>query len=199
MAGYSKADEINLIKAIHAGDENALKTIYHHYYQKLCVYMLNFTTDRSLAEDVVQDTFLKFWDKRASLKINGSISAYLYRITHNNFIDNYRKAKRWDQELENFKLASLSQLIDDDNEDLFDQRLLMVQKAIAQLPERCKEIFLMSKEKGLRYQQIAEELDISIKTVENQIGKALQLIRKQVFLILLAAMISLALASQAIF
>jgi RNA polymerase sigma-70 factor (ECF subfamily) len=199
MAGYSKADEINLIKAIHAGDENALKTIYRYYYQKLCVYMLNFTTDRNLAEDVVQDTFLKFWDKRASLKLDGSISAYLYRITHNNFIDNYRKAKRWDQELENFRLASLSQLIDDDNEDLFDQRLVMVQEAIAQLPERCKEIFLMSKEKGLRYQQIADELDISIKTVENQIGKALQLIRTHVFLVLLAAMISLALASHAIF
>ncbi|WAC41629.1 RNA polymerase sigma factor [Pedobacter sp. SL55] len=185
MTDYSKADEINLIKAIHAGEESALKSIYSNYYQKLCIYILNFTTDRNLVEDVVQDTFLKLWNNREILRSNGSLNAYLYKITYNNFIDNYRKTKRLDQELDNIRLASLAELLDEDHEEVFSQRLQKVKEAIAQLPARCKEIFLMNKEKGMRYQQIADELDISVKTVENQIGKALQAIRAHVYLIVL--------------
>ncbi|MNK15556.1 ECF RNA polymerase sigma factor SigL [compost metagenome] len=185
MTDYSKADERNLIKAIHAGDESALKSIYINYYQKLCVYILNFTTDRNLVEDIVQDTFLRLWNKRETLRTDGSLNAYLYKVTYNNFIDNYRKTKRLDDELENIRLASLAELLDDDHEEVFRKRLQTVNDAIAQLPARCKEIFLMNKEKGMRYQQIADELEISVKTVENQIGKALQVIRENAYLIVL--------------
>lgn len=185
MTDYSKAEEINLILAVNAGDENALKSIYTNYYQKLCVYMLSFTTDRDLVEDVVQDTFLKIWNKREALRTNGSLNAYLYKITYNNFIDNYRKAKRLDDELDNIRLTSLNELLDDDYEEVFQLRLKQVKEAIEQLPLRCKEIFLMNKERGMRYQQIADELGISVKTVENQIGKALQIIRANIYLIIL--------------
>lgn len=185
MTDYSKADEIILIKAIHAGKQDALKSIYTNYYQKLCIYILNFTTDRNLVEDVVQDTFLKLWNKRETLRPDGSLNAYLYKVTYNNFIDNYRKIKRLDKELDNIRLASLAELLDENHEELFYQRLLKVKEAIAQLPDRCKEIFIMNKEKGMRYQQIADELGISVKTVENQIGKALQAIRANVYLIVM--------------
>lgn len=184
MTDFSKADETDLLKAIHAGEESALKSIYANYYQKLCVYILNFTTDRNLVEDVVQDTFLKLWNKRETLRADGSLNAYLYKVTYNNFIDNYRKTKRLDEELDNIRLASLAELLDDDHEEIFSQRLKKVKDAIEQLPTRCKEIFLMNKEKGMRYQQIADELNISVKTVENQIGKALQLLRTNIYLII---------------
>lgn len=184
MTDYSKADEINLLQAIHAGEESALKSIYTNYYQKLCIYILNFTTDQNLVEDVVQDTFLKLWNKRENLRTDGSLNAYLYKVTYNNFIDNYRKTKRLDEEMDNIKLASLAELLDEDHEEIFSQRLQKVKEAIEQLPSRCKEIFLMNKEQGMRYQQIADELGISVKTVENQIGKALQAIRANIYLII---------------
>lgn len=193
MTEYTRAHERHLIEAINAGDEHALKLVYLHFYEKLCIYILNFSADRDLAEDVVQDTFLKLWNSRHNLRSDGALSAYLYKITYNNFIDNYRKTKQLDEELENIRLVTLTELLDDANEDLFNQRLDKVKKAIEQLPPRCKEIFLMNKEKGMRYKEIAKALDLSVKTVENQIGKALQLLRANTNLTLIGLLMVLSL------
>ena len=119
------------------------------------------------------------WTKRESLRPDGSLNGYLYRLTYTTFIDVYRKNKQLDVELQLFKRACLTELVEE-NEELFRLRLEKVQKAVEELPPRCKEVFILCKQQRMRYKEIAEKLDISIKTVENQMGKALSLIRKKV-------------------
>ncbi|WP_111307060.1 RNA polymerase sigma factor [Confluentibacter sediminis] len=178
MIDYIKTDEKKLIANIKDGCEEAFKSVYIYYYKRLCVYILNFTGDRDLTEDIVQDTFFKLWNHRETLRVDCSLSGYLYRITYNNFIDACREKKKQDNQLENLRVHVLSNLLDDD--DLFNQRLQKVKSAIDQLPPRCKEIFLLNKQSGMRYKEIAEHLGLSVKTVENQIGKALNIIRQKI-------------------
>lgn len=179
MANSTKVNEKSLMAAIKAGNEDAFKTVYLHYYERLCIYILNFTPDRSIAEDVAQDTFLKLWNKRQTLRLDGSLNGYLYRLAYNKFIDICRKNKNLSNDLDAVRLESLSELLEED-EGVFDQKLKQVTLAIESLPPRCKEIFLLSKQSGLRYKDIAEQLGISAKTVEKQIAKALKTIRSKI-------------------
>ena len=172
-------NEKKLILGIQTGNEAAYKAVYLHYYEPLCIYVLSFTSDRTIAEDIVQDVFLKLWTKRETLRPDGSLKGYLYRLTYNAFVDIYRKNKQLDIELQLFKRACLTELIEE-NKEQYQLRLEKVQKAVEELPPRCKEVFILCKQRRMRYKEIAEKLDISIKTVENQMGKALSLIRKKV-------------------
>ncbi len=176
---YSIKNQKKLVLGIQLGDEAAYKVAYLYYYEPLCIYILNFTTNRTVVEDIVQDVFLKLWTKRKSLRPDGSLNGYLYRLTYNTFIDLYRKNKQLETDLQLFKRESLTELIEE-NEEQFQLRLEKVQKAIEELPPRCKEVFILCKQRRMRYKEIAEKLDISIKTVENQMGKALSIIRKKV-------------------
>ncbi len=176
---YSVENKKKLILGIQSGNEAAYKVVYFHYYEPLCIYVLSFTSHRTIAEDVVQDVFLKLWAKRESLRLDGSLNGYLYRLTYNTFIDVYRENKQLDVELQLFKRESLAELIEE-NDEQFQQRLGKVQKAIDELPPRCKEIFILCKQRGMRYKEIAKKMGVSLKTVENQMGKALSLIRKKV-------------------
>ncbi|MEW2923076.1 RNA polymerase sigma-70 factor [Muricauda sp. ANG21] len=178
MSNFKEIGEKKLITALKNGDEDAFKKVYLHYYERLCVYILNFTTNRDLAQDIVQDTFLKLWNKKENLRTDGSLNSYLYKITYTNFIDTHRKDKKLLDELEEIRLNALTPLVED--HDLFEQRLKNVKLAIEKLPPRRKQIFMMNKQSGMRYKEIADQLDISIKTVENQIGKALSSIRKSI-------------------
>ncbi|WP_299671845.1 RNA polymerase sigma factor [uncultured Polaribacter sp.] len=176
---YTTDNEKHIITEIQNGNKAAYRAIYLYAYERLCIYVLNFTTDRNIAEDVVQETFLKLWDKRSSLRIEGSLKGYLYKLAYHEYINLYRKKVKMHQELETFRLESLSELLED-NDALFQERLEKVQTAIETLPPRCKEIFVMNKQNNMRYKEIAAQLGISVKTVENQIGKALKRIRKEV-------------------
>ena len=179
MSDQTKFNEENLIKAIKCGDDWAYKYVYLKYYDRLCIYILNFTQDRTLAEDIVQDTFLTLWIKKETLQLDRSLNGYLYKLAYNKFVDIYRKTKKMDSQLENIRREALIELLEN-NDDTYYKKLSMVEHAIEELPTRCKEIFILNKINGLRYKEIAEKLGISTKTVENQIGKALSFIRKQI-------------------
>lgn len=176
---YSAENEKNMIASIKTGDEMAYKAVYLYFYERLCIYVLNFTTARTIAEDIVQEVLLKLWTKRESLRSDGSLSGYLYLLARNQYIDFYRKKRHFNEKLEALRFESLAELVEV-NEDQFEKQLKKVENAIEELPPRCKEIFMMSKLHDMRYREIAEKLDISTKTVENQIGKALSSIRKKV-------------------
>lgn len=165
-----------LVTDFKKGDVEAFKEIYLTYYQDLCIYACNYTNDRYAAEDLVQNLLLKFWENRATITIDMALKSYLYKSVHNSFIDNYRKEKYLKDNLEDLRYKLLIDSVEE-NTDIQDRRLAILREGIQELPLRCREIFLMSKFEGMSYKQIAEKLNISVNTVENQIGKAFKMLR----------------------
>ncbi|HHC81059.1 MAG TPA: RNA polymerase sigma-70 factor [Flavobacteriia bacterium] len=170
-------DENTLWNKVQKNDTQAFKKIFGLYYTSLCTYILQFTNDRTNAEDIVQDTFIKLWDKRNTIQINTSLKSYLFRSAHNAYVDTFRKRKQHESLLEKLKYdALISQL--DENNFIHHQKIEKIKVVIETLPKRCKEILLLSKQKGLKNKEIATILGISIKTVEAQLSIAFQKIRK---------------------
>ncbi len=157
-------------------DEDALEKLFHLYYKTLCSYTVQFTKSMPEAEDIVQNIFVKLWANRETLNRADSIKAYLYRSAYNAYIDKSREDRKKEMLMETLKYEALSEQLE---EDVFlqQQRIEKVRDLVETLPGRCKEILLLSKQKGYKNKEIAEHLNISIKTVESQIRIAFQKIR----------------------
>ncbi|GAA4298670.1 RNA polymerase sigma factor [Aestuariibaculum suncheonense] len=167
---------INLIRQLQNGDEKAFTLLINTYHKPLFIYALNLTKDHAAAEDIVQNTFLKTWKYRKKLNTDFSIKNLLYKSTFNNFISHYRKEKAF-QPLEETYIEAINETIDEDNADVISKKIALITQGIEELPKKCKEIFLLSKQDGLTNIEIAEYLNISIKTVEGQITKAYRILR----------------------
>ena len=171
--------ERELWENIKKDDETALKHLFDLHYRFLCSYMVQFTNDLSEAEDIVQEVFIKVWTKRKSLIITTSLKSFLYRSAHNTYIDKYRKNKnKTFIEIDTVKHNIFSDLIDEHSTHLLEQKTEKIKMLINSLPKRCKEIVLLSKNKGLKNKEIADTLGISIKTVEAQLSIAFKRIRE---------------------
>lgn len=155
------------------------KQLFEQYYNPLCNFANSILYDSNRAEDAVQDVFVKMWQKKDTLEGLENLKSYLFRATKNKCIEYLRKLKL-DQKLseENARQLEVSSSINTDDEA--DKYLLKEKlfKSIRQLPPKCRNVFTLSKINGLTYNEIAEELDISPKTVENQMGRALRLLRE---------------------
>ncbi|AUP79974.1 RNA polymerase sigma factor [Flavivirga eckloniae] len=171
-------NDIDLLLKLSKSDKKAYRFIYTNYYDNLCVYLYSFTNNDQLAEDIAQDILLKLWEKREQLKIHSSLKSYLYKSAYNAFINNYKSRKRINEKLEAIKFTKLNQM-ENKIEDIkiMEQRLLYLKSAIDELPPKCKEALLLSKIEGYKYKEIAEVMNISVKTVENHIAHAFKLLR----------------------
>lgn len=176
---YNKDNREYIFRKFINGDEAAYETIYYHFYEMLCVYILNYTNNHALAEDIAQESLLTLWTKKNSIKSAGALRSYLYRTAYHYFIDHYRKENYISDELEEFRRNTLNELIEENNDE-FQSKLERVNLGIEALPPRCKKIFILSKQRGYSYKEIADIFGIKPKTVENQIVKAFKLIRKKV-------------------
>ncbi|MEO9571355.1 MAG: RNA polymerase sigma-70 factor [Polaribacter sp.] len=166
-----------LIKNIKKSDKKSFKLLFDRYYKKLVDYTTSYTNDTQEAEDIVQQTFIILWTKRQKLSTEKSIKSYLYRITHNTYIDTYRKQKREDIFFNELKEQALTERITEDPE-ILEKRIIKLKDVIERLPEKCREILHMNKFEGLKYKEISEQLDISIKTVESHMYVAYKKIRE---------------------
>jgi len=177
-----KSDFINdivLIKALKKGEEKAYNFLINNYQQKLHTYAFGLTKDFDLAEDVVQNTFVYIWKNRISLKDDFSIKNYLYRAVYNECIDYYRKRKSVTA-LEKKYIDTLNSIVEDENENSIEKLINLVKREIENLPPKCKRTFMLSKQEGLSNVEIAEYLNVSIKSVEAHITKAFSILRKTV-------------------
>lgn len=153
--------------------------VFRTYYNLLCNYAFTFTKDADASEDLVQDLFIKIWEQRRGLLKEASIRYYLFTAVRNNCITWLRREKQSATvQLTGFETVSTTtdypgELMEDEEKD----EKILLEQAIAQLPPKCKEIFLLSRFGKLSYKEIATNLDISPKTVENQLGKALKMLR----------------------
>lgn len=145
--------------------------IFQQYYRPLCLYATHYLHDIDEAEDVVQDCFVKLISRSIMPE---NIKAFLYTSVRNASIDRLRRQSPIDTEI---SPTDLCVVISDDQAQESSFREAKLWTAIELLPERCREIFLMSKRDGMTYREIAEELNLSEKTVEHQISKALKTLR----------------------
>ncbi|CAD0002197.1 RNA polymerase sigma factor [Flavobacterium salmonis] len=175
-----KTDDYNdnniLIESLRNGDEKAYTYLIDSYHHKLCVYANSLVKNIYSAEDIVQNVFIKVWEQRARLKSDHAIKSFLYKLAYNEFIDLYRKNQSLFSLEKTYHDALNSVVLEDDSES-FQRILKVVNKEIESLPPKCREVFILSKKEGLTNIEIAEHLDVSIKTVEAQITKAFSILR----------------------
>tara|TARA_R110002073_G_scaffold295704_1_gene461630 strand:+ start:11011 stop:11610 length:600 start_codon:yes stop_codon:yes gene_type:complete len=171
-------DNSSLIIGLKKGNVKAYSFLVNCYNHKLCVYANSLINDNALAEDIVQNVYIKIWKKRHYLKPDFSMKSFLYKSVYNEYIDQYRK-NRSVTELEKKYIEALDYIVEED--DTFLERLYaLVQKEIQNLPPKCKNIFILSKHEGLSNVEISEYLNVSIKTVEAHITKGFSIIREKV-------------------
>ncbi len=169
--------ENELIVRLKAGDQTAFELLFHFYYPGLVMYSTQFTADRMEAEEIVQDFFVRFWQKHRQILLTDSLKSYLFLSVKNGCL-NYLKHKKVEEKYIQ-KMAELSGQHIAYDPDLYVASELQekVKNAIDLLPEKCREIFIMSRIQGLKNEEIAANLNISKRTVETQISKALKVLR----------------------
>ncbi len=171
----SYMNEEKLINGLRKGKAKAYRHLFSEYYDWLCNYIFNLCNDRSLAEDIVQDALVGLWNKRRSVIITTSLKSYLFKTCHNQFLQHIRSQKIKFDTLDKIRWEVISEATLED--DLYDFRMERLNKLIDQLPPRCKEIFIQNKLEKKKYKEIALDMGISVKTVENQMSKALHFLR----------------------
>jgi len=172
LVGFVKQNRIK------QSDLEEFEKLFKSYYSPLCHYAYKFLKDMDLAEEVVQEFFYNYWKNRETMVIQISIKSYMFRAIRNNslkYLEHVKVVKSYEQ---NFKVSNSSEPGFDDNELEVKELNEIIDATLNELPERCSQIFKMSRFDGLKYSEIAEKLAISIKTVEANMGKALQLFRK---------------------
>lgn len=168
--------------AIAKGDKKAFEQLFRDWYVRLCVYAESIVRDRDLAEDLVQGIFCMLWEKRDRVDVRESVKSYLYRSVYNSALNTIKHEK--------VKIAFLEFIRkhekEEDNEierffDSEDQNIVLkeLNRAIETLPDQCREIFLLSRFAGKKSAEIASELDLSVRTVEAQLYRAMKRLREE--------------------
>lgn len=167
-----------IIRGIRDGNAQVFKVLFDYHYTSLCQYACTVLRDMDEAEDVVQAIFTKLWDKRTDLEVQQSVRTYLFRAVHNRCMNllEHRKVVQQHQAAGAHAMQTAYGTPADSLPDELDQR---IQEAIQSLPEQCRRIFMMSRYDELRYAEIAVQLNLSVNTIENQMSKALRLLREK--------------------
>jgi len=163
-----------LVSSLRAGDQSAMTEIYHRYWRKLLAIAFNHTRDKSSAEEIVQDVMIKLWDRRADLKIE-SLNNYLaVSVKYSVYNHVVREKRRAQLAKDNFSTIDFNP----DDERIYSQFLEEhINRAVDTLPEKCRLVFKFSRYEGKTIRQISHEMDISEKTVEAHLTKALRSLR----------------------
>lgn len=184
MVTFVTDEEKILISQIQKGDAAAFEKLYGCYYTNIFRFIYSIVKEFEIAEDLVQDVFINVWKQRAQINVEQSIKSYLFTAARNASLNylRHRSVVR--------KIFPVSVKIDEQQkininlnqgEELYSQKTLQeeLQQALSSLPDKCRTVFYLSRYEELTHNQIAEILDISPKTVNNQILKALKILRKR--------------------
>jgi RNA polymerase sigma-70 factor (family 1) len=168
---------LSQLHSIRSGDEQVFEKLFKDQYPILCGYARNYLDDVDQAEEIVQEMFFNFWQKKEKISINTSLEAYLFRSVRNSCL-NYLKHLKIREE---HRMATNDEIRKKEQE-VHDNVVVLelqerIENVVDQLPPERKKIFKMSRYEELKYKEIAEKLNLSIKTVETQMSKALKYLR----------------------
>lgn len=165
------------MKACKAGDKQAFTALFRAYSRRVYYLALSITQNEFEAEEVVQEVFLRLWEKRGHLQEPFSVSGFLFTVTKNYLCNRFRKKRQERYYCNYFRQHAHSAINVTEEEVHFREMERRIQRAVSGLPPRRKYVFLLSREKNMTYNEIAKKLDISVKTVENQMVVALRHMR----------------------
>jgi len=174
-------NEKRLLQLSAMGDETAFTRVFHFYKHKLYSFLIRLTESPEMTEDVIQDIFLKLWKNRAGLTTIDNFSSYIFRMGQNQCISHFKRSAK-----ETLILAELQKdlAVSSSETDGYLATKEVQQKlheAIGKLSKQQKLVYTLSREQGLKHEEIARHLNISISTVKNHMIDALRILRKQVY------------------
>lgn len=159
-------------------DAKAIDSLFQDHYTALCRYAYSILKVQDAAEDVVQQLFMTLWEKRNELEVPENPRAYLFRSVYNRCLNEVKRSRYRGGDANSEVLNAIP------SDEIASRRVLgsemegLIEHAVGTLPEKCQEVFRLSRFEELSYKEIAERMDVSIKTVENHMGKALKLMRE---------------------
>jgi len=167
-----------LAQRIKIGDEQALELLFRKYYSRLCGYTNKYFNDPEEAREVVQEVFIKIWENRKDIDPQESLVSYLFKIAYNNSINRLRHKKVITKYSDIYKIVYVDNSGITPYDSLIAHELTSnIKTALEKVPPKCRQIFDLSRVDGLKYSEIADTLNISVKTVEAQMSKALHILR----------------------
>ena len=168
----------DLLDRLREGDHDAFDAIFRAHYPPMVALAERMLRQRGVAEEIAQDVMLELWKRRTTLSFDVSLRAYLFQATRNRVLNHIRHEKV--ERLGQAAAASEPTVQPRPQSVLIQEEIdAAVQAAVETLPDRCREVFELSRVQGLRYAEIASIMGISVKTVEAQMGKALRILRER--------------------
>jgi RNA polymerase sigma-70 factor (ECF subfamily) len=181
-------NDLQILEKLKEGDPLAYNQLFDKYYMPLCVYSLKYCDSFPLAEDIVQDLFVKLWDEKIYLKFDNAISPYLFKAVKNNTLQLIKKETKFVfQDIENVVNNLMEEepldfaTLEEEKKKLFEQ--------VEALPEKSKEVFKAIVLDNMKYKEVAEHLDISVNTVKTHYARALKQLRFKLDVIIMLMMV----------
>lgn len=161
-------------------DIKSYEELFRTHYGNLCSYANKYVEDLDAAEEIVQEVFVKLWENRNTIEINTNFQSYIFRAVRNSCL-NLIKHINIREEYKAYNQQELERNQQNLEEEIHASELeTRIREAIEQLPAERRKVFIMSRYEGLKYREIAEKLNISDKTVENQMGKAIKFMKEKI-------------------
>ena len=176
----SDVDDPAVVARIRAGDERAFEDVVRGLGPGLAAFAVHLVQSHAVAEELVQDVFLRVWSARDRLVVRDTLKTYLYRAVRNRALNGARSRRviaAWER-TETVRLGHRDDLAEGERLVQRSQLAVAVQRAVAALPARCREAFVLVRERGLSYAEAASVMGVSTKTVDVQIGRAVKALRE---------------------
>jgi RNA polymerase sigma-70 factor (family 1) len=169
----SETDELAWLRLLKQDNVRGFDALFRHYSSRLYRFAYTYLRDRAASEEIVQDCFLKIWERRATLRDDVSLKGYLFTIAHNAILNQIRQQHRHQQYEHGIRQTDPSEAVPGNAVEYAELEQLYLD-ALDKLPPKRRQVFVMSRQQGLSYAEIARELNLSVKTVETQIAQALK-------------------------
>lgn len=181
-ADRTDADDRALLSQMRAGETSAFTALFERYYDLMRVFADSIVGSAVEAEEIAEDVFVRIWETRSQLEVRSSVRSYLYAATRNHAINRLRSdstRRHWLEEASAQGYApGMGRAPDEADAEIRVTELeRAIDDAIEQLPPRCRQVFLLHRQHGLSHQEIAAAMETSVKTAENQMARALKLLR----------------------
>ena len=181
---FMELNDLQILEKLKEGDPLAYNQLFDKYYMPLCVYSLKYCDSFELAEDIVQDLFIKLWDEKLYMKFDNPMSPYLFKAVKNNTLQGIKKQAKYQFDaIENM----VNKLMEDEPLDFatLEEEKKELYEQVDALPEKSKEVFKAIVLENMKYKEVAEHFDISVNTVKTHYARALKQLRLKLDIIII--------------